>query len=204
MKSKFNYVVAFAVYAWCMCVLSVVIIVAVTKGLPDPSWYEQVDAQLAAQSELLLKQSIIRVDCPHEVAQPATPATPSAEIDYQNLLINEPPKYNAYEVALVAQTVWGEGRACSKEEWMLIVWCICNRADAYDMSIEEVVLAKNQFHGYNPSNPIDKEIVATVVEVLDAWESGEEALIHEPYATTSDYLFFYGDGKHNWFREEWK
>lgn len=113
-------------------------------------------------------------------------------------------KYNSYEVTLVCQTVYGEARGCSKEEQMLVVWCICNRADSSGASIEQVVTAPRQFHGYNPEHPVTDEIRSVVLEVLDAWSGGQEALVYEPYATTSEYLFFSGDGAHNWFREGWR
>ena len=113
-------------------------------------------------------------------------------------------KYTAEEVTLVCQTVYGEARGCSREEQMLVVWCICNRADNSEASIEQVVKAPRQFHGYNPEHPVTDEIRSVVLEVLDAWSSGQEALVYEPYATTSEYLYFSGDGVHNWFREEWK
>lgn len=112
-------------------------------------------------------------------------------------------KYSPHEVTLTAQAVWGEARGCSREEQMLVVWCICNRADAGDNSIEEVVTAYKQFYGFDYYNPVEPEIVEVVEEVFEAWARGEEALVYEPYATTPDYQFFYGDGKHNWFREEY-
>lgn len=112
-------------------------------------------------------------------------------------------KYSSYEVTLVCQTVYGEARGCSQEEQMLVVWCICNRADRSGVSIEQVVTAPRQFHGYNPEHPVPDEIRSVVLEVLDAWSRGQEALVYEPYATTSEYLYFSGDGAHNWFREEY-
>lgn len=112
-------------------------------------------------------------------------------------------KYSSHELTLVAKTVWGEARGCSREEQMLVVWCICNRADARDQSIEEVVTAPHQFAGYRESNPVEEPILEVVREVLEAWSRGEEALVFEPYATTSEYQFFSGDGRHNWFREEY-
>lgn len=112
-------------------------------------------------------------------------------------------KYSSHEVTLVAKTVWGEARGCSREEQMLVVWCICNRADARGQSIEQVVTARNQFHGYSEGNPVDEDILEAVREVLEAWSRGEKALVLKPYATTSDYQFFIGDGYHNWFREEY-
>lgn len=126
------------------------------------------------------------------------------EVESELINIGEPVvKYTSDEVTLVSQTVYGEARGCSREEQMLVAWCICNRADISGTSIEQVVKAPRQFHGYNPEHPVTDEIRSAVLEVLDAWSSGQEALVYEPYATTSEYLYFSGDGVHNWFREEW-
>lgn len=112
-------------------------------------------------------------------------------------------KYTSEEITLVCQTVYGEARGCSKEEQQLVVWCICNRADYSGTSIEQVVTANRQFHGYDPENPVTEEIFENVTEVLEAWSRNEEALVYEPYATTTEYRYFSGDGRHNWYREEW-
>lgn len=112
-------------------------------------------------------------------------------------------KYSSYEVTLVCRTVWGEARGCSPEEQALVVGCICNRVDAWGQSVEEVVTADGQFHGYSAANPVPAEIFEVVSATLEDWARGEEAPVYPPYATTSEYLFFYGDGEHNWFREEY-
>lgn len=110
---------------------------------------------------------------------------------------------------LVAKAVWGEARGLSEDEWKLVVWCICNRVDSQDpdfaefTTIEAAVTASSQFQGYVKSNPVDEKILAVVTEVLTEWSEGKEALILAPYATTSEYTYFTGDGKHNYFREEW-
>lgn len=111
--------------------------------------------------------------------------------------------YTVHEVELVSKAVWGEARGCSLEEQALVVWCICNRADERNQSIAEVVTAPYQFQGYCADNPVEEDIRALVVQVLNQWAAGEEALVLEPYATTSEYLYFWGDGEHNWFREEY-
>lgn len=87
-------------------------------------------------------------------------------------------------------------------EQMLVVWCICNRVDAYGCTFEEVITQPRQFTGYRVTNPVDEHILELVKIVLLEWSNGMEALVHEPYALTSNYMFFYGDGNHNWFREE--
>ena len=126
------------------------------------------------------------------------------EAEPEPINLNEPvAKYTSEEVTLVCQTVYGEARGCSKEEQQLVVWCICNRADYSGTSVEQVVTADRQFHGYDPENPVTEEIFENVTEVLEAWSRNEEALVYEPYATTTEYRYFYGDGRHNWYREEW-
>lgn len=112
-------------------------------------------------------------------------------------------KYTSEEITLVCQTVYGEARGCSNEEQQLVVWCICNRVDYSGTSVEQVVTANRQFHGYDPENPVTEEIFENVTEVLEAWSRNEEALVYEPYATTTEYRYFSGDGRHNWYREEW-
>lgn len=126
------------------------------------------------------------------------------EAESEPINLSEPvAKYTSEEITLVCQTVYGEARGCSKEEQQLVVWCICNRADYSGMSVEQVVTATRQFHGYDPENPVTEEIFENVTEVLEAWSRNEEALVYEPYATTTEYRYFFGDGRHNWYREEW-
>lgn len=126
------------------------------------------------------------------------------EAELEPINLSEPvAKYTSEEITLVCQTVYGEARGCSKEEQQLVVWCICNRVDHSGTSVEQVVTADRQFHGYDPENPVTEEIFENVTEVLEAWSRNEEALVYEPYATTTEYRYFSGDGRHNWYREEW-
>ena len=130
--------------------------------------------------------------------------TVSFDEESEPINLSEPvAKYTSEEITLVCQTVYGEARGCSKEEQQLVVWCICNRADYSGTSVEQVVTADRQFHGYDPENPVTEEIFENVTEVLEAWSRNEEALVYEPYATTTEYRYFSGDGRHNWYREEW-
>ncbi len=120
-------------------------------------------------------------------------------------MVAKPKRYTEEEVRLVAQTLYGEARGCSRDEQRLVAWCICNRVDEslWGNTIEDVVKYPYQFAGYGATNPVWPELEAVAREVLEEWNAGGEADILEPYAKTSGYLYFNGDGKHNWFREEW-
>ena len=166
---------------------------------------------VSVSATLLLGSSLLLIGQEQDSAPIVSQTSPSMvesqepiKIDEKNTATPEVvAKYSSYEVTLVAKTVWGEARGCSRDEQKLVVWCICNRADARNQSVEEVVTATNQFVGYDHDHPVEPEIVELVEEVLQAWSCNEEALILPPYATTSNYQYFSGDGKHNWFREEY-
>ena len=88
----------------------------------------------------------------------------------------------------------------------LVVWTILQRVDAdnWANTIEGVVTQKRQFAGYKESNPIDADIYALCLTELTDWWHGAEPPTHEIYAPTAPYFFFDGDGRNNWFREEWR
>lgn len=117
-------------------------------------------------------------------------------------------EYTEHDVELISKTVYGEANNCSNEERALVIWTILNRVEAKgdfrnQKTIEDVILHKGAFHGYDEDNPVTTSIRKLVEQELEKWCNGEEAPVVEPYATTPDYLSFEGDGKHNWFREEW-
>lgn len=149
-------------------------------------------------SSMVVSQELIQTDWQSINETSINSCRPESTYEYEAVA-----KYSSHEVTLVAKTVWGEARGCSRDEQKLVVWCICNRADARNQSVEEVVTATNQFVGYDHDHPVESEIVEVVEEVLHAWSCNEEALILPPYATTSNYQYFSGDGAHNWFREEY-
>lgn len=159
----------------------------------------------------------LRVGC----ARFAYPITPSIEDtvledcgDYKEFQ----PKYTYEELVIVANTLEGEAGGLSREEMRLVAWCICNRVDTglWGDTIADVVTT-DQFCAYDPERLLGSKIsgwpgqlsrrevsqmlLEVSKEVLDEWSVGNEADILEPYATTADYLYFYGDGKHNWYRE---
>jgi len=104
---------------------------------------------------------------------------------------------------VISRMVWGEARGVSRNEQKLVVWTVINRLEngRYGSSLIGVVRARGQFTGYSPRFPVTDAIREMVVEVLEAWDRGEEAKVYPPFARTPNYLYFHGDGQHNWFRE---
>ena len=117
-----------------------------------------------------------------------------------------PPRWTEQDVVTISRMVWGEGRGVSRNEQKLIVWTVLNRLDngRYGNSIRAVVLARGQFVGYHSGHPVTTEIRDMVVDVLEAWNRGEAALVYPPFSRYSQYLYFNGDGRHNWFRGRYR
>lgn len=78
------------------------------------------------------------------------------------------------------------------------MWTVLNRVDAGWGTVKEVVTAKNQFVGYRESNPVDPDLLNLAYEILGDWSCEADRLRTLP----SDYLYFRGDGRYNYFRKQ--
>ena len=107
------------------------------------------------------------------------------------------------EVNTIAKTVWGEAQGLNKMEQSAVVWCILNYVDAGYGTIIEAITYPERFHGYNPGFPVTDEIKALVEDVIVRWRM--EKLCDGDVGRTlpSEYLWFHGDGEHNYFRNSY-
>lgn len=117
----------------------------------------------------------------------------------------EPMDIFEHDAELIANTIYGEANGLDIYEKSMVAWCILNRVDDGRFggdTVEEVVKAPKQFYGYRPSNPITEENLAIARDVL-ARHAAEPNLIGDSGRTLpKEYLYFYGDGKHNYFRTQ--
>lgn len=108
----------------------------------------------------------------------------------------------------LAKTLYGEARGCSTVEQAAVVWCVLNRVDdesgLWPDDIIGVVTQPNQFYGYDPDHPILPELLAVAEDVLARWEMEDICLGDVGRVLPEEYLYFTGDGKHNYFTTEWK
>ena len=104
--------------------------------------------------------------------------------------------YSEEELHMIAKTVWGEARGLNEYEQSLVIWCILNRYDhgGFGSSIEEIVTKPYQFQGYKENFPVDQDILRLCEDVLFRWETGMEGR-----TLPEEYLYFYGDGWHNYY-----
>lgn len=120
----------------------------------------------------------------------------------------EPANSLEAEKIALAKMVWGEARGCSTAEQAAVIWCVLNRVDddsgLWPDDIIGVVTQPNQFYGYDPGHPVLPELLAVVEDVLARWEMEDICLGDVGRVLPEEYLYFTGDGKHNYFTTEWK
>lgn len=124
--------------------------------------------------------------------------------------------YTAADAEALARMAWGECRGVGEidagggivsadYQKAAAMWCAINRYDAgFEDSIVDVVSAPNQFVGYSAEHPIDDELLALAYDVLDRWECERTGGGDVGRVLPADYLFFIGDGRHNYFAKEWR
>ena len=104
------------------------------------------------------------------------------------------------DVTALAQMAYGEARGLADYEIAACMWVALNRVDAgWGETVEAVVSAPGQFAGYSAENPVTDGLAAIARDVLtrhDAQRQGERV----PREIGPEYLWFSGDGEHNWFR----
>ena len=109
------------------------------------------------------------------------------------------------EVNALARTLYGECRGVkSQMEQAAVAWVVLNRVDSryYPNSVLEVITQPRQFHGYDEDYPVLPELRAIAEDVLTKWhleQMGEEDVGR---VLPKSYIYFVGDGVHNYFTEE--
>lgn len=125
-------------------------------------------------------------------------------ISYMNNDASEKDEYVVYytenDVSDIAKVLLREcGGVQSKTEQACVAWCVLNRADKYAMSIYEVLRAPNQF-AFDESAEIRDDLFELAKDVLQRWNDEKNGVINSGRVLPKDYIYFHGDGVHNYFR----
>lgn len=141
-----------------------------------------------------------------EVSEPVV-LTAASDIDLPDIgyLAGDPAIY-------IAKTVWGEARGCTTVEQAAVIWCILNRVDSELAYMPDDIISvitqidghgHYHFRGYNPDFPVTDEIYDLVVDVLARWELEKTGVEDVGRVLPKEYLYFHGDGRFNYFRDEY-
>lgn len=146
-----------------------------------------------------------------ETSQKPAPAIAAMPLVYKNESNTQTPLFtpDEAEVEMLAKTIWGEARGVkSTTEKAAVAWCILNRVDgkgyACGGDIEYVLTFPGQFVGYNEDNPVTAECKKIAADVLTRWAVEKAGAEDAGRVLPKQYIYFTGDGKHNYFTDEWK
>lgn len=191
----------------CIVVTTVLILLLSTTLL--------VACKSTASQELNLNQSVTEsTDTTEGTVHTSTPSTnastiPDADPKDEETVPTEPEwKPDEADVEAIAKTLWGECRGVPyTSHKAAVVWCILNRVDQggyFGSSIIEVVSKPKQFAGYSPDYPVVPELKAIAEDVLMRWHLEKEGEEDVGRVLPKDYCYFIGDGKLNYFTNEWR
>lgn len=104
---------------------------------------------------------------------------------------------------LAGRAVYGEaGGIADYAQRAAVVWCACNRADAWDMDIGDV-LTVDQFHGLAIRGEVPTEHIELARDVLARWTLEAEGWQDVGRVLPERFLYFEGDGRANHYSTEY-
>ena len=125
--------------------------------------------------------------------------TPKSQEDVLNTAMEAIPDKLVAEAALLA---WGEYSGSDYAQRTAPIWCACNRADAWGLTLEEV-MHSDAFHGLLTKREVPAEWYDLARETLARWELEKMGYIDVGRTLPSEYLYFSGNGTVNVYRTEY-
>ena len=107
------------------------------------------------------------------------------------------------DAVAMAGTMYAEARGLDKREMSMICWTILNRWDngRFGSTLHSIIWAKSQFSHSNrkvADNGVD--LVWLAQDVLTRYWKEKNGEQNVGRTLPKGYLFYYGDGRHNYFR----
>lgn len=106
------------------------------------------------------------------------------------------------EIEMMAQVLHHKARGVESEmERAAVVWCILNRVESplYEDTVKDVLEHENQFSAYDPELEVRSTIRYLVMDVVERWQKEMRGRENAGRVLPKEYLYFYGDGEHNYF-----
>ena len=108
--------------------------------------------------------------------------------------------YTEQDIIDIAKVLYREcGCLPSDTEKACVAWTVLNRVDEDNATIYKTVRKPNQF-AFRESSPVTDALYALAKDVLDRWSAEKDGATDVGRVLPREYLWFYGDGRHNYFR----
>lgn len=174
---------------------------------------KEIDIPVEEKTELVIELEPVAEE-KVEVAEEPTVEEKEAVVKVE--AVDSDKLYTEDDVIAAAKMVWGEAGAVpdikngntvvsTKCQQAATIWTALNR---YDMggfnSIKAVIANPGAYHAYFESNPATDELVELARDVLDRWNREKNGETDVGRVLPADYIYFHGDGTHNYFRNEFE
>lgn len=136
------------------------------------------------------------------VAPETSAYTPNTYPSQQSVLNSAMEAISDELVATAALLAWGEYSGTDYAQRTAPIWCACNRADAWGLTLEEV-MHSDAFHGLLTEREVPEEWYDLARETLARWELEKMGYIDVGRTLPSEYLYFGGNGIVNVYRTEY-
>lgn len=160
------------------------------------------------EHELVLPKPVSQVSY-EALCEPVTPVTPQTYRDglhapksQENVLNTAMEAIPDELVAEAALLAWGEYSGSDYAQRTAPIWCACNRADAWGLTLDEV-MHSDAFHGLLTEREVPAEWYNLARETLARWELEHMGYIDVGRTLPSEYLYFSGNGEFNTYRTEY-
>ena len=192
-----------------LCLLLVLGLFCFPLCQPEPETITEADATKEEAVEPAATPTPTATPDPTEAPTPTPTEPPAApEVTTEPEEPEEVRTLDPVEVELIGRTIWGEADGVkSKAERAAVAWCILNRVDSRGQTIEEVVTAPEQFHGYRPADKwgeCPQRHLDLAADVLARWYAEKEGAQDVGRVLPPEYRFFVGDGERNHFSIKWQ
>lgn len=110
--------------------------------------------------------------------------------------------FDEADVLAMARTMWNECRGVSsKTEQACVAWTACNRVGKQNWGDKIIdVLTYPGAFAHSWSAPVDEDLYDLALDVLTRWNYERNGYTNVGRVLPEDYIYFRGDGKHNYFR----
>ena len=199
-------------------IVSYILIICLFISSVGCTWKPITEPEEAIETPSVVEETI-PTPAPTQTSKPAhiivaTPILVSPETEMPQEKEEEPSETisvtgeNREQIAtMMAKTLYRESRGITNTvELACIVWTILNRVDAGYGNIYEVITAPYQF-AYDEIAPMvgdyGQDFLAIALDVISRWEREHAGETDVGRVLPSGYLWYLGDGAHNWFRNDY-
>ena len=178
------------------------------SGAATYKTYDELIAIKQTTHEIANKAREIGLDDSHEIIVSAKRMWHEADdaINKQQYTVPITTYYDESWIALLAKTAHAEARGeKSITEIAGVMWSIMNRYDAGQGTIKNIV--KRQYAYYSSAKTVSDygyDLEALAEDVLIRWNKEKNGMADVGRILPSDYIYFGGDGKRNYFRNTYK